>query len=203
MAKPCCFTLRLNESDGNSSVRRISNDLAAKVRQGDPKPCHCWNQRGGIFKYRAQLGSSWDGLRLSFLIFQTLKNISWRRLHWKRYKLGHPARMAGFKTYCYEDKFWNLEPMPTRQDISSLSPFIFTILADFVFLVWFVQYKGPQARTRRHDHGLGRLSDPHLTGYEDFPKSHAVSISDDLRRPALAGKNKLQAHAAPSAVVSS
>ena len=28
--------------------------------------------------------------------------------------MGHPACMAmGFKTYCHEDKFWNLWPMPT------------------------------------------------------------------------------------------
>ena len=39
-------------------------------------------------------------------------NISWRWLNWKCYKLGHPASMAiGFKTYCHEDKFWNLWPM--------------------------------------------------------------------------------------------
>ena len=27
-----------------------------KVRQGGPKPCHCSNQRGSIFKCRAELG---------------------------------------------------------------------------------------------------------------------------------------------------
>ena len=43
-----------------------------KVRQGGPKPCHCSNQRGGIFKCRAQLGSCWDGLRLSFLNFKRI-----------------------------------------------------------------------------------------------------------------------------------
>ena len=35
----------------------------------------------------------------------------WKR---KKWRLGHPARMAiGFKTYAHEDKFWNLWPMPT------------------------------------------------------------------------------------------
>ena len=79
-----------------------------KVRQGGPKPCHCSNQRGGIFKCRAQLGSRWDGLRLSFLNFKR------RRPHWNRYKLGQALRMAVcLETHGHEDKFWNLGPMPS------------------------------------------------------------------------------------------
>ena len=70
MAQPCCNTL--NQFDGNSSVRRIPDEQQQKVWQGGPKPCHCWNQRGGIFKRRAQLGSCWDVLSLSFLNFKRI-----------------------------------------------------------------------------------------------------------------------------------
>ena len=54
MAQLCCYTL--NQSDGNRSVSRISNDTAGKVQQCGPKPCYCSNQSGGIFKCQAQLG---------------------------------------------------------------------------------------------------------------------------------------------------
>ena len=70
MAQPCCNTL--NQFDGNSSVRRIPNEQQQKVWQGCQKPCHCLNQRGGIFKSRAQLGSRWDGLRLCFKYFKSI-----------------------------------------------------------------------------------------------------------------------------------
>ena len=70
MAQPCCNTL--NQFDGNSSVRRIPNEQQQKIRQGGQKPCHCSNQRGGILKSWAQLGSCWDGLRLSFLNFKRI-----------------------------------------------------------------------------------------------------------------------------------
>ena len=65
MAKPCCFTL--NESDGNSSVFPISIDAAAKSSAGGPKPRHCSNQRGGIFKCRAQLRFSLRWTEIVFL----------------------------------------------------------------------------------------------------------------------------------------
>ena len=66
MAKPCCNLMEIDLSVGFLMSQQ------QKVWQGGPKPCHCSNQRGGIFKCRAQLGSCWDGLRLSFLNFKRI-----------------------------------------------------------------------------------------------------------------------------------
>ena len=127
MVKPCCFTL--NESDGNRYVSQIPYDTAAKSSAGSQKPCHCSNQHGGIFKFLAQFGSCWDGLRLSFLKFK--KNISWRRPHWKQAGpcFWHGERFQNFrKTYCSEDNFWNLLPMPNGHLIKTPVEIIINVL---------------------------------------------------------------------------
>ena len=85
-----------------------------KVWQGDPTPHHCWNQRGGIFKCRPQLGFSLRWTKIALLNFK--KILSWLRPYRKRYKLRYAVPMwmsVCFKTHGHEDKFWNLWPMPT------------------------------------------------------------------------------------------
>ena len=107
LSQACCHTL--NQSDGNSSVRRISNDAAAKSFAGRPGAPPFFKSARWHFQMSGPVG-----VLLEMDWHCVLKmNLSWTLPYRNRYKLRYAFRMTVcFETQGHEDKFWNLRPMP-------------------------------------------------------------------------------------------
>ena len=104
-----------------------------KVRQGGPKPCHCSNQRGGIFKCRAQLGSCWDGPRLNLksqspILFKIEGTVLWGSRSFSTFDLSYLLGILSYIRLVFKFFLYSSSPI----NFFLLTLYLFSLVANSV-----------------------------------------------------------------------